>query len=454
VRTTDNNGGKPLDEITEKNEKYSIDDLKKIAGKKIEDIKPDKYPNLLVFPNKWNVYHDDIHNQEIFSLSDENIIKTKNIMGFIGLNDTNLTITSRFAKDDTNDYFLHYMLKKVMAVNIVNLEHSGDKNDIWNFLLFLFPYFLNKAVSQGLYKEYIRNEYNNINVKGAIDVKKHLRINIPFSGKIAYSTREYNYDNPVMQIIRHTIEYIKNSKYNNVLTNNNDTFSNVNNIILSTQKYKKNDRQKIININQKKVVVHPYFTEYKTLQRLCIRILTNEKISAKNEKEKIHGILFDGAWLWEEYLNTVLKKADFKHPLNKKGEGGFCLFSDRTGRIYPDFYKTSPPIIADAKYKHMEYYFKTRAEDNENKRRNNSDYYQLISYMYRFKSKKGCFIFPYSGDLLFKEEKIMLKGFDNQSLNDKIVFLGMKIPRNDSFNDFCNDMEKSENELLNEVTAE
>ena len=33
--------------------------------------------------------------------------------------------------------------------------------------------------------------------------------NIPFMGKIAYTTREHSYNNNLTQLVRHTIEYIK-----------------------------------------------------------------------------------------------------------------------------------------------------------------------------------------------------------------------------------------------------
>ena len=79
----------------------------------------------------------------------------------------------------------------------------------------------------------------------------------------------------------------------------------------------------------------------------------------------VYGILFDGAWLWEEYLWTILNPLDFEHPSNKTGEGGIKLFDNFQNdddeiafskcyrRIYPDFYRKNQ-IILDAKYKHLE----------------------------------------------------------------------------------------------------
>ena len=59
-----------------------------------------------------------------------------------------------------------------------------------------------------MYKQYITRKNNDANVRGVIDVNRHIRYNKPFNGKIAYSTREYSYDNDVTQLIRHTIEFI------------------------------------------------------------------------------------------------------------------------------------------------------------------------------------------------------------------------------------------------------
>ena len=456
MRTTDNS--EVLFDVLKSrhpDESPDLDDLRLIANKKLEEINLDDYPNLLLFPRGKNTYHDDIQSSTIFSLSENNTLSTKNIMGFIGLNNTNLTIASRFAKDDEKDFFLHYMLHRVMKINVLELMHPGGKSEIWNFLIFFFPYFLNRALSRGLYKEYRHNEYNDANVRGVIDVKRHLRVNIPFSGKVAYSTREYSYDNPVTQIIRHTMEYIKTQEYN-LLSGDTDAFININQIIHATSTYNINNRQKVISINRKKPVVHPYFTEYKALQRLCIRILCNEKISTNNEKEKIHGILFDGAWLWEEYLNTILAEKGFEHPNNRTGDGRRLLFED-SNAIFPDFILNKvPTVIADAKYKFLDMHIDTEDEENQKsyQRGNNSDYYQLITYMYRFDSKKGYLIYPYSGEKpLNKREKIILRGLENKPGDSIVTLLGLKIPDHrgiNTFSDFQKVMKESEKALSNE----
>ena len=117
------------------------------------------------------------------------------------------SILSRFS-DDEEDFFLHYMLQKVLCVNVVNLSHDMTSSTVFDFLLYLFPKMLNDAMAQGLYKAYRWKDYNNAHVRGTIDLNRHLKVNLPFRGKVAYHTREFSYDNPVTELIRHTIEYL------------------------------------------------------------------------------------------------------------------------------------------------------------------------------------------------------------------------------------------------------
>ncbi len=92
------------------------------------------------------------------------------------------------------------------------------------------------------------------------------------------------------------------------------------------------------------------------LQKLCLTILQLHKHYIGNGKEKIQGVLFDGAWLWEEYIDTLVS-TDFYHPKNKGGSGSQRLFSrylgTKIGLVYPDFIGRNQEnrIIADTKYR-------------------------------------------------------------------------------------------------------
>ena len=57
-------------------------------------------------------------------------------------------------------------------------------------------------------------------------------------------------------------------------------------------------------------------------------ILNREEHGLGYQEQKIHGILFDVAWIWEEYVYTLLPK-DFIHPRNKDKTDGISVFSNR-----------------------------------------------------------------------------------------------------------------------------
>ena len=424
MRITDNNyNGEKL------NSQY-IADLTPIANHSIAYLLSGN-PNLLVFPQSLENYL----NKPIFKIEGDKLY-TNNIMGFVGRNTSKVTITSRFAKDDKNDFFLHYMLQKVLATNIFNFEQSPNNEEtIWDFWLYLFPYCLKKAYAQGLYKAYQRKQYNDANVKGTLDVKRHLLKNLPFAGKIAYTTKEHSYDNPLSQLIRHTIEYLRMHPIGSVLLNTDaEIRTMVSQFVFHTQNsYNKNAWRKVIMANTKPFV-HPYFTEYAPLQKICLNILNHEKLTFGEEKDKIHGLLFDGAWLWEEYLNTFLNEY-FEHPENIRGKGREYLFKNSKQPIYPDFISrnSTPKLVGDAKYIPLEEH-KSYGEDSE---RAISIYYKTITYMYRFETNRGFLLYPCSkkdSDKPFFSEELYIDGNAENRILEKI---GLHIPQEtESFQEF------------------
>ena len=120
--------------------------------------------------------------------------RSGNVMGFIGCGNERLIIESRFSGEE-DDYFFQYLIDRVLDFpNLVDLETDANQdNRLFNFLLFLFPYYLKTAMRKGLFKEYIRHNYNDGYVKGTIDIARHIEKNTPFTGNVAYSQREFSY---------------------------------------------------------------------------------------------------------------------------------------------------------------------------------------------------------------------------------------------------------------------
>lgn len=427
--------------ISDEDIEKDINSLEKISHRTIKNIIEND--NLLIFPSDLNKSKDIDDSKTIFNIYNDKIL-TNNLMGFIGYNDTKIKITSRFASNE-NDYFLHYMLQKVLCLNIFDLQHSTDKDDSFDFLIYMFTHFFQKAIRQGIFKSYQNREYNDANVRGVIDINRHIKNNIPFNGKIAYNTREYSYDNNITQLIRHTIEYI-NTKSRGILNINEDIKSGVFQIIEATKRYDKNKRQSIINKNLKKLN-HPYFYEYEPLRKICIQILRHEELKYGREENKIYGILFDGAYLWEEYIWTILKDLNFKHPENKTGKGGINLL-EKDLEVFPDFYKINNEknIVLDTKYKRL-----------ENKDIDRNDKHQIISYVYTLGAKIGGFVYPSENkEFSFDNIGILNREYNKNILEDyspsifKYAFL---IPNENFKNikEFANKIKTSEDNFKEKI---
>ena len=338
--------------------------------------------NIFIFPSGLEYSPDLDKDQKILETVNREI-KTGNVIGFLGYGQERLTISSRFS-NESDDYFLHYLLQKVLNINLNSLDTALSTEDkLYQLLMYLFPKYLQAALRKGHYKEYQRFSHNDSHIKGVIDVVNHLKKNLPFTGNIAYTTREFTYDNPMMQLIRHTIEYIRNQKAlgRGIIYTNRE---NITEIIRVTPSYKQADRAKVIRRNQDKPLRHAYFREYRKLQELCLMILNREEHGLGYQEQKIHGILFDVAWLWEEYVHTLLPK-EFIHPRNKDKTDGISVFSNRERKVYPDFYDRERKIVLDAKYKKLEL---------TEKGINRDDLFQLISYAYILQAEKAGLIFP------------------------------------------------------------
>ena len=384
---------------------------------------------IFIFPNDLMNSPDLDKDQKILETVNQEI-KTGNVIGFLGYGQERLTISSRFS-DESNDHFLHYLLQKVLNINLTSLDVGISPEDkLYQLLVYLFPKYLQAALRKGLYKEYQRFSHNDSHVKGVIDVRNHLKRNVPFMGNVAYTTREFTYDNPLMQLIWHTIEYIKTQKsFGALLDNNRETIAE---IIRVTPSYKLADRAKIIRMNKTKPIRHAYFREYRKLQELCLMILNREKHGLGYQEQKIHGILFDVAWLWEEYVYTLLPKG-FLHPRNKEKKGGILVFSVGKRKVYPDFYDRERKIVLDAKYKKLEF---------TEKGINREDLFQLISYSYILEAGK-----TWKAGLIFPSIERSVNSEIGEVAGYGVLLKkwSIQIPQNaSSYSAFCKMMESSE----------
>lgn len=416
-------------------------DLLSIGNKPIRQL-CEENEHLLVFPLSIDDTDDRIGDSTIVDIytEDENSIRIKsgNIMGFVGRKNQQMKIYSRF-DNQKHDFFLHYMLQKVFSFNIFNLDFTSSEDNVFEFLVYMFPAMLKKAMRQGVYKEYRKFRHNDANVRGTIDISRHIRENFPFRGTVAYNTKEYSFDNSITELIRHTIEYIKTIPSGDIILSSDKTVEDcIKKIISYTPSYSHTERIKIIQDNLLPCN-HPFYTEYTALQKLCVQILRQEEIKYGTDDDRIYGILFDGAWLWEEYLNTLLCEKGFIHPENKLGTGAIYLF-EHGGQRFPDFWKQD--IVLDAKYKKL-------AINGNRLDIERDDVHQIMAYMYRLKASKGGIVCPYDGE----KNKIISQKMHKDSYLGSLSLYALAIPKNcSSYEDFTELIVENERTLLEELS--
>lgn len=381
---------------------------------------------------------DDVTEDQMVLQSVNGQYQTGNIMGFFGLGDERLTVASRFCEADL---FLQYLLAKVMDFpTILNSPADASQDDrLFDFLIFLFPSYLRAALRKGPFKKYVNVRHNDDRLRGTINVSRHIRENTPFVGTVAYDQRELSYDNDLMELIRHTVEYVKGRQYGRLLLAN--VRDEVRLVVAATPGYRLSERQKVVEKNAKSPVRHAYYREYLALQKLCLLILRHRRHQIGSGAHQIYGVLVDGAWLWEEYLNTLIGEW-FHHPKNKSRQGAQYLFSGSIGLIYPDFIGRDAQhrMIADAKYKPVGNI-------------NGSDYQQVLAYMLRFDAKSGFYLYPdkdgETAKTLWVNQGSTYESDIRPRDDLRIVKLGLAIPQNAvTHGDFAEKMAESERQFL------
>ncbi|MCP0887137.1 3-isopropylmalate dehydrogenase [Ligilactobacillus sp. WILCCON 0076] len=386
--------------------------------------------NFIIFPPQIGS-SEDLDGENYIFRQHNRRIQTGNIVGVMKKGSDEVRINSRFydSISDSEDYFLKYLLHRVLSMNIIRTKVSMDSDDsYYNLLAFLFPMYLNQAMEKGVYKEYVKKQYNDANVKGPINVARHIKANTPFVGRIAYDTREFSYDNRLTQLIRHTLEKL-NAEYIYDFASDSLTKENMTAIIRETSSYSRSERFEILAENVANPVRHGYFEEYYLLQKLCIQILNEQRVGFGIEDDEVHGIIIDVAWLWEEYLNTLLKE-QFIHPENKNSRYGISLFSDMRHTVYPDFYSRDKRIVLDAKYKQL---------DRSEKGLNREDRYQIISYLHVLKAEKAGIAYP------SKETESLVHVGTLHGFGGQLFKLPLKVPQNmSSYDEFSEQIIHSE----------
>ena len=408
-------------------------------------------------------------------------IDTRNLMGWVSFpdgkgNSVRLNITSRFDRDvikqkkeekkgasakksiDCDDdyskqYFLYYMLARACRVNALtelDVDRKGNGEKLVSVLLFIN--LLGKAEPYGIMRSYVKLRKNDMNVKGRIDISRHIKLNYPVGGRIAYVQRKLTADIPVNHLIRHAAELIC-KRYKNLLAGNKRAKAFLDQLRLATPSWRSDAVQSdAARQEANRVVTHPFHAEqYEPLRQMALKVLRNAGVDlyGNNSRESASGIVFDGSWLWENYLWDVLRRSGIEGLVhsdngNKSDPNRIHPLTDGPVTWYPDFRVDDDNggcrAVLDAKYKPLE-------ERLENGKYLSDDIHEVLSYMYALGARRGFLLHPCKKDKQW--EPFKLSGFGGD-----FHFVGMEIPQSaefDKFATFCEEMQKAENEFIRKL---
>lgn len=316
---------------------------------------------------------------------------TGNFVGVLSLgNDSGIEIYSRFEDVKHKFAFINHMLNKIYDLNDWLLTQGGNNKTDLNLDLLLKLSFLSKlknAYREGEYKSYEKVHKNDTAPRGTIDIARHIKLNLcPENYKLAYSYNEYTSKNSYIYLVRLCYEMLfeKGKKPKG---------KEVDDLLFKSQDYWSYDKRQIIHKNENKPITSPLFKCHRDLQKFCLDVLKHKKMTLDSfgTEDGKYGVLIDCAWLWEEYVATLLKDY-FIHKTMSSKEKDY-LFADEKGnrfqRIIPDYVgKNSLPVIADAKY--MDLYGRRDLQVEQR----NSVYYKTVMYMLRYQAKLGMIFYP------------------------------------------------------------
>ena len=369
--------------------------------------------------------------------------------------DVTVELRSRFDKRD-KPYFLLTMLSSVLQGDVEYTTDNvvGEKKNLFGFLsVFLFRNALKKAYSSGLYRTYVRRGYNDPKLRGAIDIPRHIRLNVGRNdSRIAYNSRELTVDNPLNHLILRTWEMLSRTYPESAhsIIGNAGEFRDIINVLRSSVGAAVMPLERCA-AKCVRPITGPIYIDYEELRKLCLSILSFQagaNFFGGNEGP-VSGLLFYSPDLWEFYIEKCMKE--------RLGEMGRGLRSQEAMNIYsgeiadgldppyrqeirPDYVfftdkeNPVPYMILDAKFRLFEKKFKAFGnKENEvpwsEAPASLDDVTKLMRDMMCFNTMSGGFVFPSDNEEFRKDkEKVRVHYISEYNKEQLIYIFVLSIP--------------------------
>ena len=347
---------------------------------------------------------------------DYNKIKFINYVGIIKINNLIIEILPKISL--SNDIIkdrkmLIFMLSKCnkLSVDIKELLNSNIlNNSLLDILAKVYSKKLLNELQKGLYREYVSKEEALSIIKGKILISKSIKENTINKNKMNCKYDEFTEDNLFNAILKRAINVIlfsiKNDDVKKELNIINNLFNDVSDIYISNN----------IILNYKLNRMNNRFLECFTLAKL---ILLNSSMDKSLGKENGFSILFEMNYLYEEYIEVLLKEAfnDTNISINTQEKSRYLLWNTLKERneiaLKPDIviYKDNKPkIIIDTKWK--------SSSINNREIYSQSDIYQMYAYITTYTECEECILlYPKFEDISHSHWKL------NQNIGDKKILI-------------------------------
>ena len=356
---------------------------------------------------------------------------TQKYIGVLEYDGKTIYIGSRF--DDKGKNFTNYILSKALGIKSVLFEKNTPKVDyglaMEKLLAIVFVNQIEMAYKKGLFRTYRTYERNNAKVKGKIDIARHVRLNPLFNGQIAYAYREYTVDNDVNRIIL-TAYCMLEKKYKSWMNDLTKPRRNVKDCIAQLKNIMQPISREEVRVLLKKAnkkITHSVYKDWEKVRKTAILLLRHMGIHIASENNStICGVLLDMNYIWEQYLENVLRENTEK--TLKTQEETKILFSknnEAKRTIKPDFRFTNNDnkksiLILDAKYKRKWQDAFIQKEGTWKGVR--EDVFQILAYMYTFKCDRAGVVCPVVCDKEktdWKEKKYTIDEYKKENNNNE-----------------------------------
>ena len=306
-------------------------------------------------------------------------------------------ICSRFDKG-RESHFLMYVFEKTFGTRgklYDEMRIPGYATKTWDLLLTAtFVQHLHDALKKGMFRQYKEYERNDDRLSGRIDIARHLKQNMLFSGRIAYTSREYTVDNPINTLILRAFDRLDRDHHallRNLIAKDDVVKQGIQLLKAEVLDWQKPSEDTVLRDAERKIAQSVY-RNYEPLRKTSIAVLKRMGVNAFVRSEStITGMLIDMPKLWEEFLyNTIFKEytgASGKYQQERYPILGGARFAE------PDFLLREQSLVLDAKYKSG---WGDSLTGDWSKLRN--DVYQIISYALIFNCRFCGVVFPVSED--------------------------------------------------------